>query len=68
MATAKNRQQGQIQSLAEATQDLKNETTQNKAKKLVSFLKLISEGLEPAAKVVTTIKSIIPAILAFFGL
>jgi chromosome segregation ATPase len=58
----------QIQSLAEAAQDPKNETMQKKAKKAVGFLKVISEGLEPAAKVVTTIKSIIPAILAFFGL
>jgi predicted house-cleaning noncanonical NTP pyrophosphatase (MazG superfamily) len=57
----------QIQSLAEAAQDPKNETMQKKAKKAVGFLKVISEGLEPAAKVVTTIKSIIPAILAFFG-
>jgi preprotein translocase subunit SecA len=58
----------QIQSLAEAAQDPKNETMQKKAKKAVGFLKVISEGLEPATKVVTTIKSIIPAILAFFGL
>jgi predicted house-cleaning noncanonical NTP pyrophosphatase (MazG superfamily) len=57
----------QIQSLAEAAQDPKNETMQKKAKKAVGFLKVISEGLEPAGKVVTTIKSIIPAILAFFG-
>ena len=35
---------------------------------LVGFLKIISDALEPAAKVVTTIKKIIPAILAFFGL
>ena len=58
----------QIQSLAEAAQDPKNETMQKKAKKAVGFLKVISEGLEPATKVVTTIKSVIPAILAFFGL
>ena len=58
----------QIQSLAEAAQDPKNETMQKKAKKAVGFLKVISEGLDPATKVVTTIKSIIPAILAFFGL
>jgi translation initiation factor 1 (eIF-1/SUI1) len=57
----------QIQSLAEAAQNPKNETMQKKAKKAVGFLKVISEGLEPAGKVVTTIKSIIPAILAFFG-
>ena len=57
----------QIQSLAEAAQNPKNETMQKKAKKAVGFLKVISEGLEPAAKAVTTIKSIIPAILAFFG-
>jgi hypothetical protein len=58
----------QIQSLAEAAQDPKNETMQKKAKKAVGFLKVISEGLEPATKVVGTIKNIIPAILAFFGL
>ena len=45
-----------------------NETMQKKAKKAVGFLKVISEGLEPATKVVGTIKNIIPAILAFFGL
>ncbi|MFM7437862.1 MAG: hypothetical protein ACKO2V_04560 [Snowella sp.] len=58
----------QIQSLAEAAQNPKNETMQKKAKQAVGFLKVISEGLEPATKVVETIKNIIPAILAFFGL
>jgi uncharacterized coiled-coil DUF342 family protein len=58
----------QIQFLAEAAQDPKNETMQKKAKKAVGFLKVISEGLEPATKVVGTIKNIIPATLAFFGL
>lgn len=58
----------QLQSLAEAAKNPKDGEMQKKAKKALRFLEAISEGLEPAKKLVTIGKDIIPAITAFFGL
>lgn len=58
----------QVKGLAEAAQNPENEDMQKKAKKAIGFLKVITEGLEPASKLVSAGKSIIPAIAAFFGL
>jgi hypothetical protein len=57
----------QVQGLAEAAQNPKSADMQKKAKKAIGFLKVISEGLEPASKLVAAGKGVLPAIAAFFG-
>ncbi|ACK72474.1 hypothetical protein PCC7424_4101 [Gloeothece citriformis PCC 7424] len=57
----------QLQVLAEAGQNLKDETLQKKAKKAIGFLQVIASGLEPAAKLTQACQSVIPAIAAWFG-
>lgn len=57
----------QIEVLAEAGQNPKNETTQKQAKKAIGFLKVIAEGLPSAATLVVACKEILPAIALYFG-
>ncbi len=63
----KNQTSEQLQILAEAGQNPKDETMQKKAKKAVGFLKVIAEGVEPATKLAQACAKVLPKILAFFA-
>ena len=54
--------------MGEAGQNPQDETMQKKAKRVVGFLKVIAEGVEPATKLAKACARVLPKILIFFGL
>lgn len=58
----------QVEILAKAGKNPKNETMQKKAKKAVGFLQVIADGIEPVTKLAKACSRLIPAIAAFFAI
>jgi len=56
----------QVQILAEAGQNLQDETMKKKAERAVSFLEVIAKGVEPASKLAKASANVLPKIITFF--